>query len=201
MTLEIDMDETDEKELEDDEQRLDQEREHLGMLYYQKETRNFTEWVNEIEDITKKECQKIYTGEKSKLLTGSDNIPDYLRLYLANLKNNAENFRIQSARLLRNSAEELGVVSKKINDMVISYIELLHHYKTVANITQIEDGFQKVHQENLIMPSHKSCKIKIKLGKAMKCNRQLPQWVRMRTGNTVRYNKKQRHWRRTKLGF
>ena len=82
------------------------------MLFYQKETRTFSEWVDEIEDITKKECQKIYTGEKAKLLTGSDNIPDYLRLYLAKLKDNAENFRIQSARLLRNSCEELGVISE-----------------------------------------------------------------------------------------
>ena len=119
------------------------------MLYYQKETRSFSEWVDEIEDITKKECQKIYTGEKAKLLTGSDNIPDYLRLYLANLKNNAENFRIQSARLLRNTSEEFAILSEKVNEMVICYIEYLHHYKTVANITQIEDGFQKVHVENL----------------------------------------------------
>lgn len=99
------------------------------------------EWLDEIEDIVKKECQRIYAGEKSKLLTGSDNIPDYLRLYLANLKNNAENFRIQSARLLRNSCEELGVVSEAINDMGINYVELLHHYKTVENIAEIENKF------------------------------------------------------------
>ncbi|XP_028161492.1 60S ribosomal protein L39-like [Ostrinia furnacalis] len=27
----------------------------------------------------------------------------------------------------------------------------------------------------------------------------VPQWGRMRTGNTIRYNAKRRHWRRTKL--
>jgi len=27
------------------------------------------------------------------------------------------------------------------------------------------------------------------------------QWVRFRTGNTVRYNSKRRNWRRTKLGL
>jgi len=64
------------------------------MLYYQKEERNFSEWIQSICEIVKKECQKIYTGEKQKLLTGSDNIPDYLRLYLKNLRDNAENFRI-----------------------------------------------------------------------------------------------------------
>jgi large subunit ribosomal protein L39e len=29
----------------------------------------------------------------------------------------------------------------------------------------------------------------------------MPQWIRLRTGNTTRYNAKRRHWRRTKLGI
>jgi large subunit ribosomal protein L39e len=32
-------------------------------------------------------------------------------------------------------------------------------------------------------------------------NRPLPQWVRLKTGNTIRYNAKRKHWRRTKLGI
>ena len=91
LTLDIDLPEEEEA---DDEKRLEEEKENLGMLFYQKENKNFTQWLDEIEEIVKKECQRIYTGEKSKLLTGSDNIPDYLREYLANLKHNAENFRI-----------------------------------------------------------------------------------------------------------
>ncbi|ODV61175.1 60S ribosomal protein eL39 [Ascoidea rubescens DSM 1968] len=51
------------------------------------------------------------------------------------------------------------------------------------------------------MPSHKSFKIKQKLGKAQKQNRQIPQWFRMKTNNTIRYNSKRRSWRRTKLGL
>lgn len=35
----------------------------------------------------------------------------------------------------------------------------------------------------------------------MKQNVPLPQWVRLKTDNTVRYNSKRRHWRRTKLGM
>ncbi|XP_018720186.2 60S ribosomal protein L39-1-like [Eucalyptus grandis] len=31
--------------------------------------------------------------------------------------------------------------------------------------------------------------------------RPIPHWIRMRTDNTIRYNAKRRHWRRTKLGF
>ncbi|KAK3930437.1 60S ribosomal protein L39 [Frankliniella fusca] len=46
---------------------------------------------------------------------------------------------------------------------------------------------------------HKTFKIKQKLAKKLKQNRPIPQWIRMRTGNTIRYNAKRRHWRRTKL--
>ncbi|PAA53021.1 hypothetical protein BOX15_Mlig003250g3, partial [Macrostomum lignano] len=48
-------------------------------------------------------------------------------------------------------------------------------------------------------PSHKTFRMKMKLARKQKVNRPVPQWVRMRTGNTVRYNAKRRHWRRTKL--
>ncbi|CAH1449216.1 unnamed protein product [Lactuca virosa] len=51
------------------------------------------------------------------------------------------------------------------------------------------------------MPSHKSFMIKKKLAKKMRQNRPIPHWIRMRTDNTIRYNAKRRHWRRTKLGF
>ena len=47
--------------------------------------------------------------------------------------------------------------------------------------------------------SHKTFIIKRKLAKKQKQNRPVPQWVRMKTGNTIRYNAKRRHWRRTKL--
>jgi len=49
------------------------------------------------------------------------------------------------------------------------------------------------------MPSHKSLYKKLKLAKAQNQNRPLPQWIRLRTDNTIRYNSKRRHWRRTKL--
>ncbi|KAA6412243.1 MAG: 60S ribosomal L39 [Lasallia pustulata] len=37
------------------------------------------------------------------------------------------------------------------------------------------------------MPSHKSFRTKQKLAKALKQNRPIPQWIRLRTGNTIRY--------------
>ncbi|XP_039285795.1 60S ribosomal protein L39-like [Nilaparvata lugens] len=49
------------------------------------------------------------------------------------------------------------------------------------------------------MSAHKTTfKIKQKLAMKLKQNRPIPQWVRMRTGNTITYNAKRRHWR-TKL--
>ncbi|XP_071674558.1 large ribosomal subunit protein eL39 isoform X1 [Lolium perenne] len=50
-------------------------------------------------------------------------------------------------------------------------------------------------------PSHKTFRIKQKLAKKQRQNRPIPYWIRMRTDNTIRYNAKRRHWRRTKLGF
>ncbi|KAF2968622.1 hypothetical protein GQX73_g4979 [Xylaria multiplex] len=54
----------------------------------------------------------------------------------------------------------------------------------------------------LVQPqSHKSFRTKQKLAKAQKQNRPIPQWIRLRTGNTIRYNAKRRHWRKTRLGI
>ncbi|KAF9631298.1 60S ribosomal protein L39 [Lasiodiplodia theobromae] len=37
------------------------------------------------------------------------------------------------------------------------------------------------------MPSQKSFRTKQKLAKAQKQNRPIPQWIRLRTGNTIRF--------------
>ncbi|KAI9646671.1 60S ribosomal protein L39 [Ciborinia camelliae] len=37
------------------------------------------------------------------------------------------------------------------------------------------------------MPSQKSFRTKQKLARAQKQNRPIPQWIRLRTGNTIRY--------------
>ncbi|MBY8978507.1 hypothetical protein KHP62_22155, partial [Rhodobacteraceae bacterium NNCM2] len=51
------------------------------------------------------------------------------------------------------------------------------------------------------MPSQKSFRTKQKLARAQKQNRPIPQWIRLRTGNTIRYNAKRRHWRKTRIGL
>jgi large subunit ribosomal protein L39e len=49
--------------------------------------------------------------------------------------------------------------------------------------------------------SFKSFRTKQILAVKQKQNRPIPQWIRLRTGNTIRWNAKRRHWRRTKLGI
>ncbi|XBW37279.1 hypothetical protein QEN19_002861 [Hanseniaspora menglaensis] len=65
------------------------------------------------------------------------------------------------------------------------------------------DEFYK--QNNLLSTEYqwakKSFRIKQKLAKASNQNRPLPQWIRLKTNNTIRYNAKRRHWRRTKLNI
>ncbi|XP_026982600.1 putative 60S ribosomal protein L39-like 5 [Sagmatias obliquidens] len=51
------------------------------------------------------------------------------------------------------------------------------------------------------MSSHKTFKIKQFLAKKQKQTRPIPQWIRMKTGNKIRYNSKRRRWRRIKLAL
>ncbi|KAJ5704566.1 Aminoglycoside phosphotransferase [Penicillium majusculum] len=50
-----------------------------------------------------------------------------------------------------------------------------------------------------IVASNKTFRTKQKLAKAQRQNRPIPQWIRLRTGNTIRYNAKRRHWRKSTL--
>jgi large subunit ribosomal protein L39e len=50
-------------------------------------------------------------------------------------------------------------------------------------------------------PSQKTFLTKRTLAKKQRQNRPLPQWIRMRTDNTIKWNARRRHWRRTKLGM
>ena len=50
-------------------------------------------------------------------------------------------------------------------------------------------------------PSHKTFRTKRTLAVKLKQNKPIPQWFRLKTDSTIRYNNKRRHWRRTKLGI
>ncbi|XP_075418712.1 large ribosomal subunit protein eL39-like [Tenrec ecaudatus] len=50
------------------------------------------------------------------------------------------------------------------------------------------------------MSFHKTFRIRRFLAKKQKQNQPIPQWIRMKTGNQIRFNAKRRHWNRSKLG-
>lgn len=43
--------------------------------------------------------------------------------------------------------------------------------------------------------------VKKKYAKKLNQNKPVPYWIRLRTGNRIRWNEKRRHWRRTKLNY
>ncbi|XP_049636443.1 60S ribosomal protein L39-like [Suncus etruscus] len=51
------------------------------------------------------------------------------------------------------------------------------------------------------MSSHKTFRTKRFLAKKQKQNLPIPQWIRMKIGNKIRYNCKRQHWKRVKLGL
>ncbi|GMM56676.1 ribosomal 60S subunit protein L39 [Maudiozyma humilis] len=66
----------------------------------------------------------------------------------------------------------------------------------------LKQHFITTSQESFpLLQAQKSFITKRRLAKAKKQNRPLPQWIRLRTNNTVRYNAKRRNWRRTKLNI
>ena len=51
------------------------------------------------------------------------------------------------------------------------------------------------------MGAIKSFRQKVRYAKKIVSNRPLPNWIRYRTDNKIRYNASRRNWRRTKLNF
>ncbi|RDK40079.1 hypothetical protein M752DRAFT_48238 [Aspergillus phoenicis ATCC 13157] len=84
-------------------------------------------------------------------------------------------------------------------------------HKKTTTTNGLTDGRQPHHRQSIHSArrrdkssrcrlSHKSFRTKQKLAKAQRQNRPIPQWIRLRTGNTIRYNAKRRHWRKSRLG-
>lgn len=126
----------------------DEELEELGPLYFQKETRNFTEWFQDIEKNVREEAQKIYTGVNVKFLTGADKIPDYLRNYFIHMRKQAEDFRISSIRFLRNSCDELSLFSKEISQMTLESLLMKYRFVSEKEKNNLELIFSELYQNN-----------------------------------------------------
>ncbi|KAH6774601.1 Ribosomal protein L39 family protein [Perilla frutescens var. hirtella] len=84
--------------------------------------------------------------------------------------------------------------------MVRLYLSIYMLFRAILAVENVLSDYMFVQLLNG-QPSHKTFMIKKKLAKKQRQNRPIPYWIRMRTDNTIRYNAKRRHWRRTKLGF
>ena len=69
-------------------------------MYYRGEDIRFLHKIKELDTAVRNSTLKLYVGEYSKLL-GADKLTDVIRDFLANLKQEMEDFRIESIRQLR----------------------------------------------------------------------------------------------------
>ena len=58
----------------------------LGKLSEQKDERPFVKYIKKKKKLISDESRTIYVGDKAKFLTGNDKIPDFLRVYIVNMK-------------------------------------------------------------------------------------------------------------------
>ena len=80
------------------------------------------------------EARAIYVGDKAKYITGNDKIPDFLRLYIQNMRKNAEQFRQESIRSLRESCNKLAESINMIADLFYGSIQG-HYGGNQANLS------------------------------------------------------------------
>lgn len=79
-------------------------------------------FVQDIEKIITDEARTIYVGDKAKFLLGTDKVPDFLRKYIANMRQSAEDFRQNSVREFRESCMRLSDLSENITHLFINSI-------------------------------------------------------------------------------
>ncbi|KAJ8014787.1 hypothetical protein DPEC_G00019370 [Dallia pectoralis] len=92
-----------------------------------------------------------------------------------------------------------AVGPRHLNVLTLIGWDCIHHYRVPSLFLF---GLRHCGERTVDkMSSHKTFRIKRFLAKKQKQNRPIPQWIRMKTGNKIRYNSKRRHWRRTKLGL
>ncbi len=122
-TAEIDLTE-EEKGI--DERRAADELENLGSIGFKNATQatlKFADAMAAVEKNSKELCTKLYTGENAKYLVGADKIPEYLSHFLEHMKRQVDEFRINSVRELRTSAEKLLLICQEIPASVASYLD------------------------------------------------------------------------------
>lgn len=69
------------------------------------------------------------------------------------------------------------------------------------NAVLLEMHTNKMYSRHAKCAGHQGPACLRRYAKKMNSNRPLPNWIRYRTDNKIRYNAARRNWRRTKLNF
>jgi len=92
--------------------------------------------------------------------------------------------------------ELMKVTNEQMQTVQEEYAVKTREYK--ERVGRRNDEELAVKEAQQILNSKDMKKI---LAKKARQNRQIPQWIRLRTDNKIRYNAKRRNWRRTKIGL
>lgn len=109
--------ELDDSEKPIDDKRKEEELEVLGSIGFKNAKEPYmklNDAIKQIDSKCKEMCQKLYTGENAKWLVGVDKVPEYLTVFLEQMKRQAEGFRIAQVRQLRTSAQRLVDLSVEV---------------------------------------------------------------------------------------
>ncbi len=130
-------------------------------------------YLDDIEKIIGDEARAVYTGDKAKYITGNDKLPDFLRAYIGNMRKNAEEFRQESVRKLRESCNKFASSASQIvelffgaldNYFISSQTSLCSSRK--KEIDKIIIAHSKIREEHLVKLrpnlSHPSCQNDLK---------------------------------------
>lgn len=77
------------------------ELEHLGPIGFKnsnEEQLKFPAAIDQIDQTCRDLVTKLYTGDNAKYLVGDQKIPEYLTIFLANMRNQVEGFKISCVR-------------------------------------------------------------------------------------------------------
>lgn len=107
----------------------------------QEEGRFFKENVQKISNNAIEICQKLYVGEDAQWLVGEKKIPEYLNIYLKGVEKQAEQFRIDSIRYLREAALEYISLCEKIPATVFSFLEDKYTNIIINAVNRIENEY------------------------------------------------------------
>lgn len=138
-----------EEEQKNYEDRQETELFHLNTIGTSQEAdKNFTSNVEKINTMSIEHCQKLYVGEDAQWLVGDKKIPEYLSIYLKGVNAQAEEFRIQSVRYLREAALEYIQLCEKVPATVFEYVETKYSNKIQGAIQAIEREYTNYERQD-----------------------------------------------------